>query len=88
MAEPMISARSQAQIAISQSTQRPIENRPGIVVAAGLREGSRPVTIPSRAPERLKQHGHEIRQEDDAEELVSRRQKPPARSVAQFPGSM
>ena len=70
MAAPITSARSQAAIAISQSTQSTIVVRPRVVIAAGLREVAAAGDAEPRG-ERLQQDRHQVREHDDAEQRVA-----------------
>ena len=70
IAEPMTSARSHAAIAISQSTHSATATGREIVVAAGLREIA-PGDDAELRREPLEQHGHEVREQDDAEQRVA-----------------
>ena len=70
IAEPITSARSHAAMAISQSDPERDRDGPRIVIAAGLREvASGDDAELGREP--LEQHGHEVRQQDDAEQRVA-----------------
>ena len=70
MAEPITSARSQAAMAISQSTHKHETHRAGVVVAARLRQ------VPTGddaelESERLEQNRHQVGEQDDAEQRVA-----------------
>ncbi len=86
MAVPMTSARSQATMAIS--AEHPEGQRDGlaVLVAAGLGQvaAGGDAQLEGQA---LQQDGHQVGQHDDEEQGVAERE-PPARSVAQLPGSM
>ena len=70
MAAPITSARSQAAIAISQSTHSTMRDRPRVAVAARLREvASAADAEPHR--ERLQQDRHQVRDQDHAEQRVA-----------------
>ena len=70
MADPITSARSQAVMATSASSQRAIADTARVVVAAGLRE------VPAGRDaefgrEGLQKHRQKVRDEDDTEQRVS-----------------
>ena len=70
MAEPMTSARSQAQIATSHRIHSTNETGARVVIAAGLREVAAGDDAELRA-ERLQQDRHQVREQDDAEQRVA-----------------
>ena len=69
-AEPITSARSQAMIAISQRTQRTIDDRLRVLLAAGLREVLAGHHAELHA-QRLQEHRHQVRQQDHPDEGVA-----------------
>ena len=70
IAAPITSARSQAAIAISQSSHRTIVDRPGVAVAARLGEVA-PAGDAEARRQRLKQNRHQVGDHDDAEQRVA-----------------
>ena len=70
MAAPSTSARSQAAIAISQSSQSTIVDGPRVGVAAGLRQVA-PAGDAEARRERLQQDRHQVRHHDHAEQRVA-----------------
>ena len=71
MAEPITSARSQAAMAISQSTQSATGDRRANSVSRQACARSRPVTMPSFARERLQQNRHQVGDQDHAQQRVA-----------------
>ena len=70
IAAPITSARSQAAIAISHSSQSTMVDRPRVAVAAGLREVAAAGDAEPRR-QRLQQDRHQVRDHDDAEQRVA-----------------